>query len=216
MNSQLGHLKRIIDSKMDVSGVAFFDDLRPLVGNLVMDVFCQTAMGVQLNAQTDWAALQNSGTGQSRATPEGEYWQAMRGFFDILLYRILRPWLFPGFLFRLTPSGRQNAEYIRVMHRFTNSVIRRRKKELVDSLTSESTLEEAMKQIGERKQLAFLDLLLVQHLKGGESAFSLADVQEEVDMFMAAGTDTTTTALQFSLFLLGLNPDKQVRKGKNL
>lgn len=210
MNSQLTNLKSIIDQKMDLNGIAYFNDLRPLVANCLMDIFCQTAMGVQLNAQADWAALQNSETKTAQKTPESEYMAASRGYLDLFLHRGLRPWLFPQFLFRLSPSGQKSAHYVRKLHQFTNSVVRQRKEQVMGKLKEESTLEESMTQIGKSKRLAFLDLILVQHLKGGESEFTLVDVQEEVDMFMVAGTDTTTTALQFALFLIGLNPDKQV------
>lgn len=218
MNTQLATMRSIIDSKMSSGNVALISDIRPLVSNCVMDIFCQTAMGAQLNVQTGWAQREDSSTAAASEpqTHEIEYTTAIRGFFDLIIYRILRPWLYPNVLFRLSAFGRKSAQYVQVMQRFTNRVISQRKKLIETQLQEENTLEESMKKIGARKRLAFLDLLLVQHLKGaGNEQLSLVDVKEEVDVFMFAGTETTVTALQFALLLIGLNPEKQVKELKD-
>jgi len=37
-------------------------------------------------------------------------------------YRATRPWLHPKFLWQLSPSGREEARLIKVVHAFTNKV----------------------------------------------------------------------------------------------
>ena len=59
-------------------------------------------------------------------------------------------------------------------------------------------------------RLAFLDMLIDQHLKDPKS-FSLHDIREEVDTFMLAGHDTTAMSSVWTLFLLGHHPEIQER-----
>ncbi|KAF7492036.1 Cytochrome P450 4c3 [Sarcoptes scabiei] len=57
------------------------------------------------------------------------------------------------------------------------------------------------------KRLAFLDLLLQHHLV--TKKLTLEDLREEVDTFMFAGHDTTSHAISWILYMLGLHPDVQ-------
>lgn len=58
-----------------------------------------------------------------------------------------------------------------------------------------------------KRRLAFLDLLLHQHLVN--ETLSLEDVREEVDTFMFAGHDTTAMAISWTLYMIGLHQDVQ-------
>lgn len=58
-----------------------------------------------------------------------------------------------------------------------------------------------------KRRLAFLDLLLHQHLVN--ETLTLEDVREEVDTFMFAGHDTTAMAISWTLYMLGLYQDVQ-------
>ncbi|GFG33543.1 hypothetical protein Cfor_01031 [Coptotermes formosanus] len=61
--------------------------------------------------------------------------------------------------------------------------------------------------IGKKKRMAFLDMLV----EAAEDGAKLTDeeIREEVDTFMFAGHDTTSAAICWTLFLLGLHPDVQ-------
>jgi len=41
--------------------------------------------------------------------------------------RVLRPWLHPDLLWKLSPSGREEARMLQILHGFTEEVIRERK-----------------------------------------------------------------------------------------
>lgn len=214
MNAHLATLLKYLNSRLSPSGVALIPDVRPLVGNLVMDSFCQTIMGVQMNAQANWVAKVEAASSADCMPVKADsvYKTASRTFLRLVLYRGLRPWLYPSCIFGLTSAGRKSKEAVGVLHGFTNSVIQQRKGEVEETLLKGDSLEASMKKVSARKRLAFLDLLLVHHLKGLKGThLSLRDVREEVDIFMAAGTDTTSTTLQFAILLIGLNPDKQVQ-----
>lgn len=56
--------------------------------------------------------------------------------------------------------------------------------------------------------MAFLDLLIDMMDKG---KLTLKEVFDEVSTFMFAGHDTTTTGMNWSLFLLGIHQDIQAK-----
>ncbi len=211
MNAQLKTLLGVIESKMDSTkkGVAVVEDMRPVVTNCTVDIICQTAMGIRVNAQQAWIDWEKSGADHAKKTPESEYADAVRSFLDIVLHRFISPWLYLDFMFRLFPSGRQSAAHVRTMHAFTNKVITQRKAEMEARFDYSMSVEQAIKHISEGSRMDFLDLLLVYHLKGQDD-FDLVSIREEVDTFMFGGHDTTSTTLHFALLLLGLNRDKQV------
>jgi cytochrome P450 len=60
-----------------------------------------------------------------------------------------------------------------------------------------------------KRRLAFLDLLLHQHLVA--KTLTLEDVKDEVDTFMFAGHDTTAMALAWTIYMLGIHQDVQER-----
>lgn len=46
----------------------------------------------------------------------------------ILQRRFITPWLKPDFIFKRTPSGKQQEEYIKIINEFVNGVIDERKR----------------------------------------------------------------------------------------
>jgi len=59
-----------------------------------------------------------------------------------------------------------------------------------------------------RKNLAFLDLLLKAQSEGAQF-MSNKDIRDEVSTFMFEGHDTVTTAISWTLFMLGSHPEIQ-------
>ncbi|GFW21917.1 cytochrome P450 4c3 [Trichonephila clavipes] len=58
-----------------------------------------------------------------------------------------------------------------------------------------------------KKRQALMDLLLDQHINGQQ--LTEEDITEEIDTFMFEGHDTTATAMNFSLYCIGLYPEVQ-------
>jgi cytochrome P450 family 4 subfamily V len=133
----------------------------------------------------------------------------------VFIKRAMSPWLYNDFIFRLTKTGREHDRLLKILHEFTEDVsplasgfaclpfkpnclsleqiIRKR-------LSSyEATYEE------NGKRVAFLDVLLKEH-KADPKRFTLQDVKEEVDLFMFAGHDTTTSALLMAFHAVSQNP----------
>lgn len=153
-------------------------------------------MGVNINAQTD---------------PESKYSKAVRKVLDLFTLRFLSPWQWNDAIFQMTPTGREQGQTIQFLHDFTVSVIKQKKKEILDKMKSGGTdLAATMNDIGSKRVLAFLDNLLTQNIND-PSSLSDEDIRSEVDTFMAAGQDTSSATIQFALQLIGNHPKVQAR-----
>nr|CAD7452255.1 unnamed protein product [Timema tahoe] len=155
----------------------------------------ETAMGTQINSQED---------------TESNYVSAVYGLGEELAYRMIRPWLHPDFIFLRTKRGKHFSQCLSVLHNFTDKIIQSRKVQLSDrtNMTQQDPHDES-EILGQKRRQAFLDLLLQASINGQH----LTDIElrNEVDTFMFEGHDTTTAAICWSLFLLGLNPHIQER-----
>lgn len=156
-------------------------DIMPLVALCTLDTICETAMGTSISDET--------GDGES------SYVRALYEVGEMTLARVTRPWLWPDFLYYRTEFGRKFVKARDLMHAFTQKVIKERKQQLEDlleGLKSENSdgkfsfqeLQQIREDQKTHKRMAFLDLLLHQHLI--EKTMSLSDVQEEADTFMFA------------------------------
>ena len=84
-------------------------------------------------------------------------------------------------MFHLTPTGAEWRRAVKVMHNFTNEVIRERK--IYQEITENENNEDD--DVGIKKRFAFLDLL-IKEAKGG-TVLTDEDIREEVDTFMFEG-----------------------------
>lgn len=163
-------------------------DIYPYITLCALDIICETAMGVGIDAQ------------KSRRSP---YIKAVYDASELTTQRILRPWLYPDFIYFRTHNGRRFKECVNILHSFTKKVISERKmkkKETTSSITEE-------KDFGAKKRTAFLDLLLEANKE--EKVLTDEEIREEVDTFMFEGHDTTSASLCWTIFLLGLHPEIQ-------
>jgi len=120
------------------------------------------------------------------------YNRALEGVAHTNAVRNRIPMLRFDFIFRWTEHYKQQKDCLKVVTNFTQSVIRER-----------------IKQKGEvRKEKMFLDVLLDAETEGGEKLSTKA-VQEEVDTFMFAGHDTSSTTLNWTIYVLGRYPEVQ-------
>nr|XP_022906467.1 cytochrome P450 4C1-like isoform X2 [Onthophagus taurus] len=159
-------------------------DICPYITHCTLDIICETAMGISLNAVSD----RNS-----------SYIQATNNTRELFIIRqasILQQTPLYPFL----KDGKSFYENVKVLHNFTNKVISERKEYLKEHPIKIEEDDETFT----KKRLSFLDLLLTSTEKLTDS-----DIRAEVDTFMFAGHDTTTTGICWTLFLLGLNQDCQ-------
>nr|XP_053637590.1 cytochrome P450 4C1-like [Cherax quadricarinatus] len=122
-------------------------------------------------------------------------------------HRIYRPWLHSDFMYKLLGPAKEFYACIKILHNMSNSTIKERK--LNNTSSYKSVIEEEEETLGIKKRRAFMDILLEFAKENPE--FTDEEIRKEVDTFMFAGHDTTASALNFILYILGHHPDIQVR-----
>ena len=144
------------------------------------------------------------------------YLKAVHDTGEAIMKRAVSPLLWSNFVFYKTPIGRQFKKDLDILHSMTRDVILQRKADIISKkievkteLTEDFIEYNAYDSNKSRKRMAFLDLLLEYHIDS--NSLSLEDIREEVDTFMFEGHDTTAVSLAWTLYLLGLHPEVQIR-----
>lgn len=163
-------------------------DIYPYITKATLDMIAEAAMGTKLRAQNE---------------QDNPYVNAVYETSELIVSRLIRPWLYPDCVYKLTGNGQKFAKSIKLLHSFTEDVIRQRRNIRRPIKASASSNDPNPK-----KRLAFLDLLL-DTCDEGSHDLSDEDVRAEVDTFMFEGHDTTTAAISWALLLLALHPTIQ-------
>ncbi|XP_018565944.1 cytochrome P450 4C1-like [Anoplophora glabripennis] len=193
--------QKILDSFVDIfteQATVFTDILRAYAGRknidiskpvsaMMLDIICETAMGLKMNTQRE---------GNVFATHLDQ-------MMLIATIRVFAVWHHLDWTWRLYPLSRKLDKHLAGIHEVTSKIIRKKlevfekqKENRRDSLVAE--LDE-----GGKKRRVFLDLILEN------SEFTEEEIREEVNIFLGAGTDTSSTTLCFLLEMLGLYPEIQ-------
>ena len=95
---------------------------------------------------------------------------------------------------------------MKILYSFTDSVIIKRRKDLENNHKNKEDDVDDIKfdDVGAKRKLALLDVLLQSTIDG--KPLTNLDIREEVDTFMFAGHDTTTSAISFCLYNLAKHP----------
>ncbi|XP_049643662.1 cytochrome P450 4F3-like [Suncus etruscus] len=108
-------------------------------------------------------------------------------------------------VYHLTADGRRFRRACRLVHAFTDAVIRERRR----TLPSEG-LDELLRAKAKAKTLDFIDVLLLARDENGQQ-LSDEDIRAEANTFMFKGHDTTASGLSWVLFNLAQHPEHQER-----
>lgn len=127
-----------------------------------------------------------------------EYEQGIRKMGDIIVHRVMRPWLYEQFLYIFSPSYWKQLRLSKILHTFSDTVIQKRKVKF----------EEESVNLDQKKKMVMLDMLLFAMNNG--AVLDFAGIREEVDTFVFEGHDTTSISLGFTLMLLANHPEIQV------
>lgn len=109
--------------------------------------------------------------------------------------------------YRLTKLAREEKKALAVLHGFTEKVIVQRREELLKAQQQKQEENGSANEVGSKRKMAFLDILLQSEIDG--KPLSNMDIREEVDTFMFEGHDTTSSAITFCFYNLGLHPECQ-------
>lgn len=153
-----------------------------------LDIICETSMGASMDVQ------------RSQDIP---YIQALDVMLLVLGKRIFYPWLKWDWLFYRTKLGTDYKNSMEIMNNFTIGIIKKRR-QLRKMKNSQDNVDE----FGKRRKKAFLDLLL--DLDENEKVHMTdEEIREQVETFMFAGHDTTASAINWTIYNLGNNPEVQ-------
>ncbi|XP_065091255.1 cytochrome P450 4d1-like [Ochlerotatus camptorhynchus] len=171
------------------SGETF--DIFPLITLCALDVICESAMGTKVNAQIH---------------ADSEYVQAVKEITTIIHIRTYDLLARYDFLFNLLSFRKRQDKALEILHGYTNSVIQSRRRELAET-NDTKTSDDATNDLGIRRKVAFLDMLLQATVDG--RPLTDVEIREEVDTFMFEGHDTTTSAISFLMYRLAKHPEIQ-------
>ncbi|XP_053475415.1 cytochrome P450 4V2 [Ictalurus furcatus] len=153
-----------------------------------LDIICETAMGKKIYAQSNH---------------DSEYVRAVYRMTDLISKRQRMPWFWPDFAFQYFGDGKEHDRCLKILHSFTQRVIREREAYGLHYIDYDSGADQTKK-----KRRAFLDMLLKTTDEDGNK-MTHQDIQEEVDTFMFEGHDTTAAGMNWAIHLLGAHPDIQ-------
>ncbi|CRL01592.1 CLUMA_CG014264, isoform A [Clunio marinus] len=169
----------------------------PISTQFTLNTICESAMGVKLtNLGNDGAIYRKNIylTGEK------------------LLFRFLRPWLIPEFIYTISGHRKEIMTILKPVHDFTRSIFMERKMKFVsEKETINLEVEDDSENIyfgSKKRKYAMMDTLLQAQAKG---LIDDEGILEETDTFTFEGHDTTSAAMTFTLLLLAHHPEAQER-----
>ncbi|TMW50287.1 hypothetical protein DOY81_004639, partial [Sarcophaga bullata] len=156
---------------------------------LTLDVICETAMGVHINA------LDNH---------DSEIVNAFKYMCYNINMRIFHPVKRNNSLYQFYPDYKDYCKTLKTLQDFTYEVIEKRieNRKLEETSNSETLTDEFSK-----RKMAFLDTLLSSSIDG--RPLNTQEIYEEVSTFIFEGHDTTTSGVTFAVYLLSRHLDVQ-------
>ncbi|KAF5277803.1 hypothetical protein FQR65_LT03784 [Abscondita terminalis] len=153
-----------------------------------LDVICEATMNTSINAQLN---------------PNSNYVKSVEHMCRIVAERTLtlKMW---NIFYVFTKDFHIEQKALGFLHGLSNSVIKSRRKELETKCFNGETNKYDS---GTKHKAAFLDILLTSTVDGVSLNFE--EIRNEVDTFMFAGHDTTTSALSFALYCLSKHQELQ-------
>ncbi|XP_075393775.1 cytochrome P450 4F2-like [Tenrec ecaudatus] len=139
-----------------------------------------------------------------------EYIAAILELSTLVVKRHLRISQHLDFLYYLTSDGRRFRRACKLVHDFTDTVIKERRQ----ALTAQG-VDNFLKAKANAKSFDFLDVLLLAKDEKGNK-LSDKDIRAEADTFMFEGHDSTASGLSWVLYNLAKHPEYQERCRKEV
>lgn len=149
-----------------------------------LDVILQCAFSYQSDCQI--------------STTNQPYVQAVSELNELLAERFFKFWLYPDFIYYLTPNGRRWKNACELVHKVAENIIEERKRTLASNTEKGKPT----------KCKDFLGILLTARDEEGIGLTS-AEIRNEVDTFLFEGHDTTTSGISWTLYEIARHPDIQ-------
>ncbi|XP_015918285.2 cytochrome P450 4C1-like [Parasteatoda tepidariorum] len=175
----------ILDKQSKVNHV----DILPIITRCSLDIICESIMGAEMHTQTK---------------PTSPYVKGVLELTYLVFQRFFRPWLWIENIYPYFPAGRKFLNTSAIVHEFTDKLISERKQAKLERRMSSVDSQVSNDSSYKRKKRALLDLLLDEHIQN--NSISETEIREEVDTFTFEGHDTTSIAMSWTLYLIGLHP----------
>ncbi|XP_061723171.1 cytochrome P450 4c3-like [Cydia pomonella] len=156
---------------------------------VTLETVCQTAFGISLD---------------DRSVIDSEYKKALAVALDGSAQRLGRFWLHSDFLYQFSALRKTMDEAVAVVHKMSRNVLNTRRAERKEAKTANTS---------SRRFIAFLDLLLDL---SDDGSFSDDQILNELNIFIAAGHDTSSRVLVSIMVLLGTHQDVQEKLYKEV
>ncbi|CAG9797065.1 unnamed protein product [Chironomus riparius] len=169
----------------------------PISTQFTLNTICESAMGVKLSN------LGNTGN---------KYRDNIYLIGELLVQRILKPWLLVDIIYKLLGYSYQLEQLLRPVHEFTQTIIKSRRNEYLlkkletQDLNNNENDKENIYLSSKKKRAAMMDTLLQAQSDG---LIDDEGIIEETDTFTFEGHDTTSVGMTFVLFLLSHHPEVQ-------
>ena len=176
----VSQLKIVSEKKMSF-------DIQPFITRMTRDVILRCAFSYPSNCQTD--------------TSSNEYLDVIDELEHLWIQRIFNPILKLDLVYRFTSQGRTFHNLCASAHREAEKIIKKRLGE-IDSNENNSIAGK------KRKACDFLDTLLTARDEDG-NGLSQQEIRDEVDTFLFAGHDTTSSGVMWTLVCLAEHQQHQ-------
>lgn len=158
-----------------------------------LDTICETALGATVNAQS----------GQ-----KSDYFDAVRDIIHIIDCRLKNLFYRSSSIYNLTSLAAKEKQILKVLHGFTEGIIRQRFEHLNSDLANQNCINTENAEVNERKSLSCLDTLLLARTPDGKP-LQVKDIREEVDTIIFGGFDLTAATLKFFMYNMTLHMEYQ-------
>ncbi|KAJ8715358.1 hypothetical protein PYW07_009840 [Mythimna separata] len=189
-NSQSKKLVRAMEPHV---GKGFFNHI-PYMKHNALETLCVGTFGINAIADDEFTQ---------------KYMYSVDEMIRIAITRLVKFWLQNDFIYGLSRLKKRENEVVKNLHAMTNTVLQKKKA----ALKNEVLINKTEFEITDTKYKPFLDLLL-ELSKNGD--LTDREVREELDTIIAAGYETTSNQLTYTLLLLGAHPEVQEKLCKEL
>ena len=157
---------------------------------LTLDIILRCAMGFESNCQS---------TSMEQSSRAATYIHSVRQIAYLVEQRFLNVLHHPDLLYYFSANGRAFRNHVRIAHETSRHLIAERRAAMTNDERQHSSVQQ---------HCNFLDVLLTVKDEEGVG-LSDEEIREQVDTFLFRGHDTTSSALQWTLYYLSQHEDLQ-------
>ena len=172
------------------------DDIIPYIFDCIMDILCQSSMGVESADESIMATLRDG----------------LTCTVDMIMNCMFNPLFLVDCFLGLSERGKHFKKTRGAFQRLEDDVISNRMAVLRGKINDDSS---AGRMSLARRKEPLIDIMIREHWRSPHT-FSSADMREETTTFTAAGADTTLWSITYTLLLLGHHPEVQEKLYREL